>query len=82
MTRGRIPPLIRAIRATAMPPGGKREGAGRPASRGVRKQLLSVRITPELREFLQEQEDSAANTIEDAIRRTAAFREWKKARES
>lgn len=57
--------------------GGKRDGAGRKPARGVRKCTLALRVTPEIKQFLAEQEDSASNIVEDAIRRTKAFREWK-----
>ena len=60
--------------------GGKRKGAGRKAERGEAKESLTVRITPTLREFIAAQEASAADLIEDAIRRTKNFREWMKAR--
>lgn len=67
-----------------MPPssgiGGKREGAGRKPGRGVRKENLVIRVTPDLREFLDAQPESCANVIEDAIRRTKSFREWLAAR--
>ena len=56
--------------------GGKREGAGRKARRGERKQSLTIRITPTLRAFLDAQDASAADTVEDTVRRTKAFREW------
>jgi len=60
--------------------GGKRKGAGRPAERGERKVSLTVGVTPTLREFLDAQEGSISDTVEDAIRRTKAFREWEKSR--
>lgn len=56
--------------------GGKREGAGRKARRGERKQPLTIKITPTLRAFLDAQPASAADTVEDALRRTKAFRDW------
>lgn len=48
---------------------------GRPTKRGVRKVPLNVRITPELKRWLDTQ-PSAGEAIEDAMRRTKAFREW------
>ena len=57
--------------------GGKREGAGRKPDRGVRKETLALRVTPECKEYLAQVDDSASNVVEDAIRRTKAFREWK-----
>lgn len=56
--------------------GGAREGAGRPAERGERKQSLTIRITPTLRAFIDQQTASAADVIEDTLRRTKAFRDW------
>lgn len=60
--------------------GGKREGAGRKAARGERKEVASIRITPTLREYLDAQEGSMSDVIEDALRRTKGFREWEKTR--
>lgn len=60
--------------------GGKREGAGRKPDRGERKQSLTVRLTPELLAFFADQESSAADAIEDCVRRSKAFREWLAAR--
>ncbi len=61
--------------------GGKRDGAGRKPARGVRKETLALRVTPDIKQFLAEQDDSASNVVEDAIRRTRAFREWSKEKE-
>ena len=60
--------------------GGKREGAGRKPARGERKEVASVRLTPTLRAFLDAQAASMSDVIEDAIRRTKAFREWENTR--
>jgi|GEM_PF-5141499 len=60
--------------------GGKREGAGRKAARGERKEVTSIRLTPTLRAFLDAQAASMSDVIEDAIRRTKAFRDWEKTR--
>ena len=65
--------------------GGTREGSGRKAVRGERKESLSVGVTPTLREYLAEQVTaeppvSMSETLEDAIRKTKKFREWLKAR--
>ena len=61
--------------------GGSRPGAGRPATRGETKKPLTIKITPTLREFLDEQKPkSAANYVEDALRRLAAFKDWFKQR--
>jgi len=61
-------------------PGGRRDGAGRKPDRGVRKRNLTIKITPELRAFLDSLEPSCANTVEDTIRRTTQFRAWLRAR--
>jgi hypothetical protein len=60
--------------------GGKRTGAGRKSIHGERKEVASVRMTPTLREFLDDQGESMSELIEDAIRKTKKFREWLKAR--
>jgi len=57
--------------------GGKREGAGRKASRGEAKVTTSIGVTPEVKRYLDQCEESQSDVIEDAIRRTKAFREWK-----
>ena len=59
--------------------GGKREGAWRKPCRAVRKENLVIRVTPELREFMDAQQQSCADVVEDSIRRTKLFREWTKA---
>ena len=56
--------------------GGKRAGAGRPASRGERKQTTSMRLSPEVLAYLRQSDGSVADVVEDALRRTAAFRRW------
>lgn len=60
--------------------GGKREGAGRKAARGERKESLSIGVTPTLRAFLEAQAGSMSDVIEDCLRRSKAFREWLAAR--
>jgi hypothetical protein len=57
--------------------GGKREGAGRKASRGEAKIVTTINVTPELKQYLSQCEQSQSEVIEDAMRRTKAFREWK-----
>jgi len=49
---------------------------GRPAQYGERKQPLTIRITPTLREFLDTREQSAAIVIEQAVRDSAEFQQW------
>lgn len=58
--------------------GGSRPGAGRKPSRGERKETTSMRLSPTVRRYLAEQDETVANVVEDALRRTAAFREWMK----
>jgi len=57
--------------------GGKREGAGRKVSRGEVKVTTSVGVTPEVKRYIDQCEQSQSVVVEDAIRRTKAFREWK-----
>jgi hypothetical protein len=60
--------------------GGKREGAGRkPAPVGTIKVAYATKLTPEVIEFLRQCEN-AAETIDDTLRRSKAFREWSKSR--
>jgi predicted transcriptional regulator len=57
--------------------GGKRKGAGRKASRGEAKVTTSIGVTPEVKRYLDQCEESQSEVVEDAIRRSKAFREWK-----
>ncbi len=57
--------------------GGKREGAGRKPSPETRKVSVALRIAQEIREYLSTVENQTA-TVEQAIRGTKAFREWRK----
>lgn len=57
--------------------GGKREGAGRKASRGEAKVTTSIGVTPEVKQYLEQCDRSQSDVIEDAVRHTKAFREWK-----
>lgn len=59
--------------------GGKREGAGRKARPDERKVPLAVKLTVELSEYLGTVENKTA-TIEDALKRSRGFREWRKTR--
>jgi hypothetical protein len=56
--------------------GGKRAGAGRPADPNA-KQPISARVAPDVRQFLANQQN-ASIAIESAIRRSKAFKDWKK----
>lgn len=64
-----------------MTSGGKRKGAGRKVERGEVKESLTVRVTPTLRKFIAATDESAADVIEDAVRKTKRFREWMKTRD-
>lgn len=57
--------------------GGKREGAGRKARPDERKIPLAVKFDRELCEYLATVENKTA-TIEEALRRSKGFREWRK----
>lgn len=60
--------------------GGKREGAGRkPAPAGTIKEAYNTKLTPEVVQYLR-QCDNAAETIDETLRRSKAFREWSKSR--
>ena len=58
-------------------PGGKRDGAGRPAIRGQRKETTSMRLTPTVLAYLAQHDETAGEVVESALRRTADFRRWK-----
>lgn len=57
--------------------GGKRKGSGAKSIHGVKKVTLSLRVTPQVKEFLAEYE-SASEYVDRAIRRTAAFKRLQK----
>lgn len=59
--------------------GGKRPGAGRKPTRGETKQPLTLGITPTLRAYLDSRcgERSISDFVEDLIRDSRGFREWK-----
>ena len=58
--------------------GGKRKGAGRkPAPAGTVKVPMTIKVEPELREYLK-QCANATETIETAVKRSKAFRDWKR----
>ena len=58
--------------------GGKRPGAGRPATRGETKRTTSMRLTPTVLAYLVACDDTVANVVEDAIRRTVAFKRYQR----
>jgi hypothetical protein len=58
--------------------GGKRKGAGRkPAPVGTAKVPYGTKLQPIVVEYLR-QRANAAETIETAVKRSKAFREWRK----
>lgn len=57
--------------------GGKREGAGRKASRGEAKVTTSIGVTPEVKRYLDQCKPSGSEIVEETIRRSKAFRDWK-----
>lgn len=60
--------------------GGKREGAGRKASRGEAKVTTAIGVTPEVKEYLDQHEKSQSEVCEGLIRRSKDFRDWKRAK--
>jgi hypothetical protein len=61
--------------------GGKREGAGRKPVRGEPKITTSIALTPVVKQYLDQCEQSQSEIIESTIRRTKGFREWGKTNE-
>lgn len=59
--------------------GGKRTGAGRKARPDERKVPLAVKLAVELSEYLASVE-SKTGAIEEALRRSKGFLEWRKTR--
>jgi hypothetical protein len=60
--------------------GGKRAGAGRKPARGEAKVTTSIEVTPTLKEYLSQCEQSQSEVIESAIRKTKSFRQWLESR--
>ena len=58
--------------------GGQRKGAGRkPSPEGTVKVPMTIKVEPELREYLRQCEN-ATEAIETAVKRSKAFRDWKR----
>lgn len=57
--------------------GGKREGAGRKARADDRKVPFAIKLDRELAEYLATVPSKTA-AIEDALRRSKGFRDWRK----
>lgn len=55
--------------------GGARPGAGRPKQE-VTKQAKTLKLDPEVADYLRTTENQTA-TVEQAIRRSQGFRNWK-----
>jgi hypothetical protein len=57
--------------------GGKRKGAGRkPAPEGTAKVPMTIKVEPELWEYLRSREN-ATEAIEAALKRSKEFRNWR-----
>lgn len=56
--------------------GGKRKGAGRKPSHNAAKVPYGTKLEGDVVEYLRQCEN-AAKTLEDVIKRTKSFREWK-----
>ena len=59
-----------------MPSGGKRDGAGRKSGPNGPKKMVSLRLAEDVRNFLATTA-SQADTIETAVRKSAAFKRWR-----
>lgn len=62
--------------------GGARVGAGAKPKRGVRKQSLTIGVTPTLREFLDSHDESVSETIESMIRKSKQFATWEQSKKN
>jgi hypothetical protein len=56
--------------------GGKRDGAGRKASRGESKVVTTINVTPVLKAYLNQCQQSQSEVAEEAIRKTEGFCIW------
>lgn len=61
-----------------MPKGGKRTGAGRKVLYEEKKITLCLTVTPVVRQFLQSQTRGLSESVEQMVRRSKAFKKWKK----
>lgn len=59
----------------------RKAGGGRKPSREETKEPMSARLSPLVLRFCREQEQSTADVLEDAVRRTKAFKDWLKQQE-
>jgi len=64
-----------------MPSGGKREGAGRKSGPYGPKKMVSLRLAEDVRNFLATTANQA-ETIEETIRKSAAFKRWRQSTSS
>lgn len=60
--------------------GGNRKGSGRKSIYGTAKVKTSTAFSVEVKEYAEGCGQSLSQLAEEAIRRTKAFREWKKSR--
>ena len=60
--------------------GGKRDGAGRRASRGEAKVTTAIGVTPEVKEYLDQHEKSQSELCEDLIRRSKELKAWQRSK--
>jgi hypothetical protein len=58
--------------------GGARPGAGAKPKRGVRKVPTSIGVSPEVKAYLDQAEPSGSEAVEDAVRISKKFKEWRK----
>lgn len=58
--------------------GGKRAGAGAKPMRGEPKVTLSLKVSPQVKAFLASSDLSASEAVEQTIRKSKDFREWRK----
>ena len=56
--------------------GGKRENAGRKREYDAPKQVKSINVSPEFRAFMESLQN-ASKFIEETLRKSKAFREWR-----
>lgn len=57
-------------------PGGKRKGAGRKAFHGETKITASLRLTPTVKHFLAQGDDSISEAVEKLVRASRGFKTY------
>lgn len=58
--------------------GGARANAGAKPKRGARKIPTSIGVSPEVKAYLDQAEPSGSEAVEDAVRGSKKFREWRR----